>query len=306
MPILDIFSRRQKQMMQKDPDPLRYDLPRELRVQIAKHILNDALGHPIGYDRTGYGGRVIIGEMMPFWELIRNAMKREHGVENYNSCDNACEEYTYAILQEETERAIDLIECAFRLIDNVMRKKGELRRQERLIEPDAAIEELNERFAQHSVGYRYEDGRIIKMDSDYLHNQVVSPALRLLHQHGFQSAEQEFLNAHEHYRSGKYVDAVDNALKAFESTMKIICDQRGWKYDAKTTAKPLIDVCVRNNLLPSELTEPLKGLSTLRNLMGGHGKGSKQQNIDPHYAAYALHLAGTNIVLFVQAHKSLK
>ena len=67
-------------------------------------------------------------------------------------------------------------------------------------------------------------------------------ALLLLHDEEFRGAEEEFLNAHKHYRDGRQKEAIADALKAFESTLKTICDRRSWSYDPKATAKPLLDV----------------------------------------------------------------
>ena len=50
------------------------------------------------------------------------------------------------------------------------------------------------------------------------------------------------------------------------------------------------------------------GLPTVRNKTkgSGHGQGKELINIPGHLAAYALHLAASNIVLLVEAHKSVK
>lgn len=39
----------------------------------------------------------------------------------------------------------------------------------------------------------------------------------------FRNAEVEFLRAHEAYRAQRLSEALNEALKAFESTMKIVC-----------------------------------------------------------------------------------
>lgn len=38
----------------------------------------------------------------------------------------------------------------------------------------------------------------------------------------YKGASQEFLAANEHYRHGRYKECLNDCLKAFESTMKII------------------------------------------------------------------------------------
>ena len=46
-----------------------------------------------------------------------------------------------------------------------------------------------------------------------------------------------------------------------------------------------------------------KGLPVLRNDHGGHGQGSKVQQVPEHLAAYAIHVAAANILLMVKAHR---
>jgi hypothetical protein len=47
--------------------------------------------------------------------------------------------------------------------------------------PSEAIEELNNRFKEHGVGYQYASGEIIKFDSTFVHSEIVMPTLILLH-----------------------------------------------------------------------------------------------------------------------------
>ena len=61
---------------------------------------------------------------------------------------------------------------------------------------DAAIEELNERFRRAGVGYRFEAGMLMRLDSELLHAEVVRPALAYLHHKGFEGPRAEFLKAH--------------------------------------------------------------------------------------------------------------
>lgn len=139
-------------------------------------------------------------------------------------------------------------------------------------------------------------------------------ALLLLHDEEFRGAEEEFLNAHKHYRDGRQKEAIADALKAFESTLKTICDRRSWSYDPKATAKPLLDVVLQNGLVPPELEPQFSGLRAalesglpmIRNRKGGHGQGQEPVTVPPHIVAFALHLAAANIVFLVEAHRTLK
>ena len=125
------------------------------------------------------------------------------------------------------------------------------------------------------------------------------------------------MQAHEHYRKGNNTEAIANAQYAFESTMKAICDRRGWSYGtARATAKTLLDVVFNNNLIPTQMQSHFtalrstleSGLPTIRNQpgQGGHGQGSDVVEVPDYLAAYCLHLAATNIVLLIEAHNATK
>ena len=90
---------------------------------------------------------------------------------------------------------------------------------------------MNVRFRENAVGYQYENCQIIRVDSQVLHADVVKPALTLLSGKGFQGPNDEFMSAHEHFRHGRIEEAITDACKAFESTMKAICAARKWTYD---------------------------------------------------------------------------
>ena len=108
--------------------------------------------------------------------------------------------------------------------------------------------------------------------------------------------------------------AAAEALKAFESTMKSICDARKWSYPQNATAKPLIDIMFDKGLIPRWLSSHLSGLRstlqsglpTVRNKTSGHGQGSQPIDIPEYLTSYALHLAASNIVFLVEAHKATK
>nr|WP_225225336.1 hypothetical protein [Komarekiella delphini-convector] len=169
------------------------------------------------------------------------------------------------------------------------------------------------RFREHGVGYQHESGEIIRVDSQIIHAEVVKPVLHLLSDPRFQGANEEFLQAHEHHRHGRYKECLVDCLKAFESTMKIICNTQGWIYQPTDGAKKLIDVCFQNNLIPSYLQTQFtslkqnleSGVPAVRNKNGGHGQGSQQINVPQYFAAYQLHMTASTILFLLEAEKAL-
>ena len=45
---------------------------------------------------------------------------------------------------------------------------------------DDAVVELNTRFREHGIGYQFESNKIVRVDSQFLHQEAVKPALQLL------------------------------------------------------------------------------------------------------------------------------
>ena len=142
-----------------------------------------------------------------------------------------------------------------------------------------------------------------------IHAEVVKPALKLLDQQKYAGAQQEFLRAHEHYRTGNAKEAINECLKAFESVMKSICDDRGWPYGDGATARGLIKVCFDNQIVPSfwqshfsSLRSLLEsGVPTARNKESGHGQGAAPTNVPMHLVGYALHMTAATIVFLAEA-----
>jgi hypothetical protein len=123
------------------------------------------------------------------------------------------------------------------------------------------------------------------------------------------------MRAHERYRHRRHKECLSECLKAFESTMKVICSRRRWAYDKdKATSSTLIDICFNNGLIPkylqtefTSLASLLKaGLPTVRNKRGGHGQGEEVVDVPPFLASYALHLTAANILLLSEAEKAIK
>ena len=179
---------------------------------------------------------------------------------------------------------------------------------------DDAIDELNIRFREHGVGFQFLGGQIVRVDSEHVHSEVIKPAIRLLHEKRYAGAQQEFLNAHRHYRKGETKESLNDCLKAFESVMKAICDKRRWRYPKNATAKTLIDVCFENELIPAFWQSQYSALRTLlesgvptgRNRLSGHGQGKEPVAVPEYIAAYMLHMTASAIVFLAEADAQLK
>lgn len=180
------------------------------------------------------------------------------------------------------------------------------------------LTEQHARFLEHGVGYEYTNGEIIRIDSQYVHAEVVRPALRLMHDAGpgFAGPLEEFLGAHERYRRGDLKDAVNWVGKAFESTLKAICVARSWRFDAnRDGSKALLDCLYANGLVPTWMQNHLSslravlesGVSTPRNKSAAaHGQGATPSELPEHLARYVMHLTASNIVFLIESHNRIR
>jgi hypothetical protein len=313
MAIINLFSKRQKIKRGEFSDVFIYDkLPQTLKVQIV-NIIQDAFGKPRGF---GYGSSEEVDKLYTF---LHKSIAREYGVFKLGRSNDEDQEavLNFLLQTEETEKAIDVIELSFKCIDIVIREnitKYHYRESvEITLQPDDAIAELNTRFKEHAIGYQFDGGEIIRIDSTLTHIEIVKPVLALLWDTKFKGANEEYLKAHEHYRHGRNKECLTECLKAFESVMKIICKLKNWQYGETDTAKKLIQVCFTNGLVPTftqnqftSLQNLLEsGIPTIRNKLGGHGQGAIPQKVDDEMTRYGLNLTGTNI-LFLVGQSGLK
>jgi len=293
--IYDIYSKR-KNADANTPDVYQYDdIPEQLRVQIAhlwRRHFEDKF--PSGDDNYQVFYKIAVQKLCEEYGLFHLNDARQKTHRSGNRYD---EELRKFLLEEQdTDRVLDAVELAFNTISN-----------------EEANQDLNTRFKEHGVGYEYVDNRIFRIDSQYIHKETVVPALVLLGYSSYSGAEMEFLEAHKNYRHQDYSGTLNECLKAMESTLKIICNKRGWAYNQKDTAKKLLDICFDNELIPSfwqshfsALRSCLEsGVPTGRNKLSGHGQGDTPTEIPQHIASFVLHETATNIKFLVEAERSL-
>ena len=285
MVVFNLYSKRKKAAANAGkPDVYRYnDLPQPLRVQIA-HLWNDLFGPYEPYEADA-------------WRLLHDWMAREKGLFELGIGGNLRERWIQHFMGCQTEDALDMIELSFGTIGDPEGKRPE------------AIEELNQRFREHGVGYEFSNGIIIRVDSQYVHADVIKPALALLANDTFAAANAEFLTGHQHYREGRHKECVVAANRAFETTLKTICRERGWDFNPGDRASELVTLVRNRGLLPPYLDRGLDtyvallktGLPGVRNSAGGHGDEPAATPVPSYIAAHALHLTAANIVLLVEA-----
>ncbi len=299
--IRDLFSRRQRHARGEVPDVYQYtELPSKFRVQ-AVHIIQELTG------QTNY-----IYDERQWWAVTCQILRKERGTFSLRPLEASAEleVLNYFIHETNVEYSLDVLELIFSRLPPIPLSL----RHHDPISPDDAKAELNARFQEHGIGFQLENDKIVRVDSEFTHAAIIRPALTLLRSAGYSGPNEEFLKAHEHYRNRRYGECLNECLKAFESTMKVICDKRNWQYDpARATAATLVEKCLANGLVPAFTEGQLTslrvllqtGTPTARNKTSGHGQGAVPVPIPSNLAAFGLNTAAANILLLVQADKEL-
>lgn len=313
MSIFDLYSKRQKRLRGEVVDVYIYDtFTSALRVQLS-YMIKELLGEGDQYHRYGQSQKA--------YNNIVKILKKEYGQHNlYEGPGNSQydtpfdELHRFLLREQDVERCLDAVELCYSVGDTFARKQSYLGRDDAGRHVDDCFQELNERFKEAGRGYELIDGKIIRIDSQFLHAEIVKPAIGFLNFEGFEGAREEFFGAYEHYRHENHEEALVDALKAFESTMKVILTANGKTYGSGDTASKLILACTNAGLVPSynesHLTSLVNvltsGIPTLRNKNGGHGQGEVIRTVEPEIVAYGLHLTGSAIVMLagLQAKRS--
>ena len=208
----------------------------------------------------------------------------------------------YLEKEEDFNKVMDVIEVVFRMIADI----------ESLIHgsgypfqmtPNKAIDSLNNIFKKNCIGYKFAGNMLIRIDNELLYANITKEVMIFLSNPDYFNINEEYLQAHQHYRNGDYEDCIVNCNKAFESTMKVICKKRSYTYDQKDAAKTLVGILVNNNFIPPVMLNQFSGLRktledgvpVIRNNQGGHGKGAATIVVDENTASYTLNLTGSAI-----------
>lgn len=308
MAVYEIYSKRQKRLRGEFNDVYQYDkIPSKLRIQISKI-----------YDDIFNAHRHLMNRI---FNSINDILTREYGVDSLNCDHRAINPYSeksretqillsFSKSESNTECFLDVLELIMEAVKNAV-ERGMIQ-----FDIQNAIEEINIRFRENSVGYQLDSDSltIIRVDSQFVHSEVVKPTLTLLNADpAYAGALDEFMLAHEHYRHQNFKDAILNCGKSFESMLKAIHEKRGWAYDKhQDTANKLILSCVEKGLFPTFQQDQLMqvrkilecGVPTIRNKTAGHGQGHEVIEVPEHLVSYMIHLTATNLLFLAKSDEA--
>lgn len=153
------------------------------------------------------------------------------------------------------------------------------RDQERLDAFRAATEELNQRLRDAQVPFHYHNGFLQRADDSLLATEIEQPFWDLLRNPLWTNVDTDMKEAIDRRDNGGR-DAPFYALKALESALKIISDEKGWTHGNERGAANYIDNLVSSTngrFIDVWESEALKALfRDVRNPLG-HGPGTQAQ-----------------------------
>jgi hypothetical protein len=306
----EIFSKRNL----KKPDIFRYEgLNKELKTQVFliwdEFFSQETINKPL------------VGSI---WESIYKTLQKEHALLDLYQPTLLGERHDipykvrqYFLLElGETDKLLDVIEVIFKLINGyetiIKNLRGHF--EQLIITPADAINELNDRFIENGVGFEFTQNQIIRIDNKILHEEIVKSTLFLTTDPVFNSVNKEFISACEHLRHGRLEESSNDCLKAFESTLKILCSIRGWNYSETDTSNTLIKICFENKFIPDYLQAYAAGIRqileagvpTIRNRNSAHGKGTSETEMPEHLAVFMLYLTGATINYLMDSNNAIQ
>lgn len=305
MSLFDIYSKQKNGY----PNSYQYNIvPKKVRTQIY-HIWNDF------FNQQYFEGQF----KSDFYFTINKILCREEGVKSlhFNSMfitdsnpEYQVEHYFDNLQDTDVDKILNVVHVVFTVIELT---PDYFKEQTRLhinfnYSATEAIDDLNNRFKENGIGYQYLQRNIVRIDNDLLHDATIKETVYLLSNTDFANANQEFLCALEHFRHKRNQECLNECLKSFETTMKIICHHNHWEFANTDTAKNLINVLLKNNFLHNYHESQLNAMKqllesqipTIRNKNSAHGQGIEKRLVPDSLATLMLYVTGATIRFFVQ------
>jgi len=174
--IFETFARRKHQQSRNgQPEIYTYNqAPEHMRHQIC-----EALSEGIGFYYVGSGYHQSPPHANSMWESIDQICRKEmYSYLGYiQGTDLSLRFLNYVLRIHDMDDFLSAVEigCLHLCIISDGHDSPQLRgAQQKGVD---AIEEINGRFEQHSVGYQFENRQIIRVDSKLTHAEIIKPAL---------------------------------------------------------------------------------------------------------------------------------
>lgn len=267
------FFRREAEENGEIPDVWTYDtLPQNVRIQIWQTFTRS--GEVYWVDDTSAG--------------ISSFLCHEIGVEYLSHCkyfdDFDQRDYTkelkeFFMCTQDYREAFSVIECILRVLNHGSKNNKPQYKE--------SISEINYRLKEARIGYEFntDTNILIKKSDEAVYQLSIEPAFHLLSDLKFKESIDNFAKAFSDYQSGTTKDlenAITNALKALESTIKNICKLKGYEFNEEKPLKDQVAVLKNKKFLPEKysnyfdkITDLIIAVATPRNKTAGHGQSDE-------------------------------
>ena len=292
-----------------------FNVPQGLKVRIVKIV--QLLVEDVVIKSSPFAPCSFESPANDFYQRVHGVLCYEFGEFSLGGSVNSAEEdiLNFLLKTQNSEQLLKTTEYLFRFAYDEIFAYEKIRvPNEHCIDAfNEIVKELNQNFSENDIGYQYESGRMIQVDSHFTHQEIIKPVLTILADSMYRGANAEFQSACDHYQAERYKESMNECLKAFESCMKSICQKRKWNYNQTDAAKKLIEILFNEGLFPQYMVSQFggvrsileSGIPTMRNKQSGHGQGPKVIPVPKHMARYALNLTASNIILLADLEHNM-
>ena len=313
-PIKDLFFRRMKSLKGQIPDYYNYVLTQTIRHKLIGTILD----HRYQKKDPIYSAIDQEYDELEEWIIM---LEREFGknISNEYIPDKKIQDFLFKCELEEFLTAIELLlTLKFSNMNHFYDDYGRLQATF-----SSLITKINSIFKIDKIGYEIIPVGlenlpfiVVPFNSQYLHLETIKQPIDLMYNEEFKGALNEFQKALDKYRINDFENAIINANKSYESTLKSILIFKKITFDeGKDKLPQLIDKVKSANIIDSTLETVFKsfwpvlknGPNNIRNLSGiAHGQGIDVKKVEKTYADFVLRTVGTYIVFLIERFKETK
>jgi len=252
-----------------------------------------------------------------FWEQVHKGLQIIHTKGNFSDkyAQTHEEDLLPFLYQGRTQPFLDFLEVSFKVestwevlhdgneviavINEYFRLEGApFQMTTRVVKPEGNHEGLPPiLFTPDTLAFP----RVVRMDNEVTFDRAIAPALELLADPRYSSANEEFRNALDRFRAKEYRESVTYCTSTCESVMKILCEENGWPYDEKDTISKLGEIVIDHSSLAKSFKQQISHIGTIRNDGGmAHGAGNQRKEVPFRVADYCLAATAAVVVLLAR------
>jgi hypothetical protein len=234
------------------------------------------------------------------WNALPECLKKEHGWQELRAYKSKLEYEVLPNAKEFILRGVPrfVLDACELFYDLLLEHQGP--------DPSKYQSELNVVFEDANLPWRMLEGRILRVDSKWLEEEIHAKTVELLKVRGFEGALAEFQQARSDLSIGDHKGAIHAANLALESSVKGILNlgqEKPGKLYRKLIDSGLVPEYYEGFLKAFE-EHILRSVATARNFEKGvgHGQGTDVNEPPKSLAELAVNLSGVLILYLLKRH----